>query len=133
MVNVNDGLARTIRMEQRVASSLNKDIKYGETKAYKKLNKKQRQEFEEYMNKKGRTKHILLILAILFYFTFGLFYFRVTGNVAREVVGSSTFSVFGSILNLLFVLITSVIIVMFLVEFVREMRFRKNFNIKKYL
>jgi len=133
MVNVNEQVVRTIRMEQRVAGSLNKNIKYNEAKAYRNLNKKQRQEFEDYMDKEGRTKHTLLILAVLFYVTFGIFYFRATGNVVKSIIGIDTFSALGNIFNLLFVLVTSIIIIMFLVNFFKELRFRKNFNIKKYL
>lgn len=128
----NEEIARIIRMEQR-ASSLNKRIRYNETLAYRNMNKMQRKDFEEYMNKKGRTRHFLLIAAILFYVAFGIFYFRVTGNAVRGVVGNQTFSFLGGVLNFLFIIVTSLIIIMFLIGSIKEERFRRNFNIKKYL
>ncbi len=124
----NDEISRMIRMEQKAASSLNTKVPYNETKSYRELSARQRNDFQEYINKKGRASHVLLVLALLVYASFGVFYFNFTGNIIKEAVTIIQFSFVKYILNFLALFTTILIILLFMHDRIKQFIFEKHFK-----
>jgi len=131
MVYSNEDISRRIRMEQKTASFFKQKLPYSDTRAYRELTISQKEEFQKYINKKGKASHALLVISLLVYASFGILYYNLTGNIVKESITLVPFSLIKHISNFLFIF-TTILLILFVIndklrQAIFERRFKKNY------
>jgi uncharacterized membrane protein YuzA (DUF378 family) len=83
---------RMIRVEQNVSSAFNKYVPYNQTEYYKSLSEEEKRQFEEHMKNKGKKKILGIFGLFAPLLLIGFLSFNLTGNVVKENIGGTGFS-----------------------------------------
>jgi hypothetical protein len=121
-----DLIERMIRVEQRVALSFGKEVRYNDTDYYKSLNSKEKLRFEKYIKTKGRKKY-MLAGSLFALGAAGMLSYRspITGNV----IGVAGIGTVGKVIGV--ALITALLIGLILLIINFGLKLKRGKSIKK--
>lgn len=125
----NDFIERMIRVEQRVQSSFGEHIPYNKTKYYESLTKREKENFKKYLKNKKKKKPFLIIPLFLAIVLALFFRVEFTGNVVKEKVGETSFSLFSNFFILFILGNFLIFLAIFILKKKKKKRFEENFKI----